>query len=66
MALRRCPWSRLNMCPLIEFRETLDAIAIGRFGPLDWIEEWALADGPKAFRDLDAGATGAAKIVLRP
>jgi threonine dehydrogenase-like Zn-dependent dehydrogenase len=50
----------------LEFRETLDAIAIGRFGHLDWIEERALADGPQAFRDLDAGTTGAAKIVLRP
>jgi threonine dehydrogenase-like Zn-dependent dehydrogenase len=50
----------------LEFRETLDAIAMGRFGPLDWIEERALSDGPQAFRDLDAGATGAAKIVLRP
>jgi hypothetical protein len=25
-----------------------------------------LADGPQAFRDLDAGATAAAKIMLRP
>jgi threonine dehydrogenase-like Zn-dependent dehydrogenase len=50
----------------LEFRETLDAIAMGLFGPLDWIEERALSDGPQAFRDLDAGATGAAKIVLRP
>jgi threonine dehydrogenase-like Zn-dependent dehydrogenase len=50
----------------LEFHETLDAIATGRFGALDWFEERPLADGPQAFRDLDAGATAAAKIVLRP
>ena len=50
----------------LEFRETLDAIATGKLGPLDWVEERPLADGPRAFRDLDAGATAAAKIVLRP
>jgi threonine dehydrogenase-like Zn-dependent dehydrogenase len=50
----------------LEFHETLDAIAMGRFGPLDWFEERPLADGPRAFRDLDVGATAAAKIVLRP
>jgi threonine dehydrogenase-like Zn-dependent dehydrogenase len=50
----------------LEFRETLDAIAVGRFGPLDWIEERPLAEGPRAFHDLDVGATAAAKIILRP
>jgi L-iditol 2-dehydrogenase len=50
----------------LEFRETLDAIANGQLGALDWVEERRLIDGPQAFRDLDAGATAAAKIVLRP
>ncbi|MGA7787018.1 MAG: alcohol dehydrogenase catalytic domain-containing protein [Xanthobacteraceae bacterium] len=50
----------------LEFRETLEAIASGQLGALDWVEERPLADGPQAFRDLDAGATAAAKIVLRP
>jgi len=50
----------------LEFHETLDAIAAGRLGTLDWVEERPLAAGPQAFRDLDAGATAAAKIVLRP
>jgi L-iditol 2-dehydrogenase len=50
----------------LEFRETFDAIASGRLGPLDWIDERPLADGPQAFRDIDAGAVAAAKIVLRP
>jgi L-iditol 2-dehydrogenase len=50
----------------LEFRQTLDAIAAGRLGPLDWIEERPLAEGPRAFQDIDAGRTAAAKIVLRP
>jgi threonine dehydrogenase-like Zn-dependent dehydrogenase len=50
----------------LEFRDTLHAIADGRLGALDWLEERPLADGPQAFRDIDAGAVAAAKIVLRP
>jgi threonine dehydrogenase-like Zn-dependent dehydrogenase len=50
----------------LDFRETLAAIASGRLGPLDWFEERTLSEGPRAFHDIDAGATGAAKIVLRP
>ena len=50
----------------LEFRETLDAIARGRLGALDWLEERPLAAGAQAFRDIDAGAVAAAKIVLRP
>jgi L-iditol 2-dehydrogenase len=50
----------------LEFRQTLDAIAAGRLGPLDWVEERPLAEGPRAFADIDAGRTAAAKIVLRP
>jgi L-iditol 2-dehydrogenase len=50
----------------LEFRQTLEAIATGRLGALDWIEERPLAEGPRAFQDIDAGRTAAAKIVLRP
>jgi L-iditol 2-dehydrogenase len=50
----------------LDFRETLNAIADGRLGPLNWFEERPLAEGPQAFRDLDAGTTAAAKIVLKP
>jgi L-iditol 2-dehydrogenase len=50
----------------LEFGETLAAIASGRLGSLEWVEQRPLAEGPQAFRDLDAGATAAAKIVLRP
>lgn len=49
-----------------DFRETLDAMGSGKLGTLDWFEERSLADGAQAFRDLDAGVTPAAKIVLRP
>jgi threonine dehydrogenase-like Zn-dependent dehydrogenase len=50
----------------LEFRQTLEAIAAGRLGPLDWIEQRPLAEGPRAFADIDAGRAAAAKIVLRP
>ena len=33
---------------------------------LEWVEERTLADGAAAFADLDAGRSGAAKILLRP
>jgi L-iditol 2-dehydrogenase len=49
----------------LEFRQTLDAIACGRLGPLDWIEQRPLGEGPRAFQDIDAGRAAAAKIVLR-
>ena len=50
----------------LEFRETLEALALGRLGPLDWLEERPLSEGAGAFRDIDEGAIPAAKIVLRP
>lgn len=49
----------------VEFRETLDAMARGKLGALDWFEERPLAAGADAFRDLDLGVVGAPKIVLR-
>ena len=49
-----------------DFRSTVEALANGRFGKLDWIETWPLSDGAKAFADLDKGKISAAKIVLEP
>ncbi len=51
---------------MVDFRATVAALAERALGPLEWIETRPLADGLQAFRDLDAGATPAAKIVLRP
>jgi threonine dehydrogenase-like Zn-dependent dehydrogenase len=51
---------------MVDFRETVAALASGRLGRLDWIEERPLKDGAAAFRDIDAGAVAAAKIILRP
>jgi alcohol dehydrogenase len=48
-----------------DLRATVDALGRGVFGGLDWVEERPLADGPRAFADLDAGRSAAAKIVLR-
>ncbi|GAB5469694.1 MAG: galactitol-1-phosphate 5-dehydrogenase [Rhodospirillales bacterium] len=49
-----------------DLRASLAALHDGRLGTLDWLEERPLAEGGQAFLDLDAGATPAAKIVLRP
>lgn len=51
---------------MVDFRATLAALHAGALGRLDWVEARPLADGLKAFQDLDAGRTPAAKIVLRP
>jgi 2-desacetyl-2-hydroxyethyl bacteriochlorophyllide A dehydrogenase len=49
-----------------DFVDTVDAIAKGHLGALKWFEERPLTDGARAFADIDAGKTSAAKIVLRP
>jgi 2-desacetyl-2-hydroxyethyl bacteriochlorophyllide A dehydrogenase len=49
-----------------DLRATVAALHDGVFGDLAWVEERPLADGAAAFRDLAAGRSGAAKIVLRP
>ena len=49
-----------------DLRATVRALSAGVFGDLAWVEERPLADGARAFADLDAGRTAAAKVVLRP
>lgn len=49
-----------------DLRATVAALHAGAFGALDWVEERTLAAGAAAFADLDAGRSGAAKILLRP
>jgi len=49
-----------------DLRAAALALHEGTFGDLSWVEERALADGARAFRDLDQGRAAAAKIVLRP
>ena len=51
---------------MVDFRETVAAMAAGRLGALDWLEERPLSAGPAAMADIDAGRAAAAKIVLRP
>ncbi len=51
---------------MVDFRETVAALASGQLGQLDWFEERPLRDGSVAFEDLDHGRTAAAKIILRP
>ena len=49
-----------------DLRAAARALHDGAFGDLAWVEERPLADGARAFADLHAGRSAAAKIVLRP
>jgi alcohol dehydrogenase len=49
-----------------DLRAAVTALHEGVFGDLAWVEERPLADGAGAFRDLHAGRSAAAKILLRP
>lgn len=49
-----------------DFEQTVAALAGRRLGRLDWFEERPLSEGPRAFADIDAGATAFSKIVLHP
>jgi 2-desacetyl-2-hydroxyethyl bacteriochlorophyllide A dehydrogenase len=51
---------------MADLRATVSALDRGVFGDLAWVEERPLEQGAAAFRDLDAGASAAAKIVLMP
>lgn len=51
---------------MMDFQQTVTAMAEGKLGALDWFEERSLLEGPNAFSDLLQGKTSAAKIVLRP
>jgi alcohol dehydrogenase len=51
---------------MADLRATVQALQAGVYGALDWVEERSLAEGAGAFADLDAGRSGAAKILLRP
>jgi alcohol dehydrogenase len=49
-----------------DLRASLAALHDGRLGALEWTEERTLAEGGRAFDDLDAGHTPAAKVILSP
>jgi alcohol dehydrogenase len=50
----------------VDLRAAVAALAAGTLGDLGWVERRPLSDGAQAFRDLDAGRSAAAKIVLLP
>jgi 2-desacetyl-2-hydroxyethyl bacteriochlorophyllide A dehydrogenase len=50
----------------MDLRATVSLLHAGAFGDCQWVESRALKDGAQAFKDLDAGKTASAKIVLRP
>ncbi len=50
----------------LDFRVTVNKIARGDFGNLDWIDERPLAAGSQAFEELIQGQVASPKIILRP
>ncbi len=49
-----------------EFVEVVDIMSKGGFGKLDWYKNYALSDGPFAFKQLLDGQADAIKIILNP
>jgi threonine dehydrogenase-like Zn-dependent dehydrogenase len=49
-----------------DFQQSVTALAAGHLGRLGWFDTRLLADGAAAFAEIDAGATAAAKLILRP
>lgn len=49
-----------------DFRATVEALAAGMFGGLEWLQTMPLSEGARAFDDLDKGRMPAAKVVLLP
>ena len=49
-----------------DLQATVQFLHAGVFGDLAWVEKRGLEQGPKAFADLDAGKTAAAKVLLKP
>lgn len=49
-----------------DFRASLNALARGALGDTAWVEERPLADGGRAFEELDRGLSAGAKVMLRP
>jgi threonine dehydrogenase-like Zn-dependent dehydrogenase len=49
-----------------DFQHALNALGERRLGALAWCEQRPLAEGARAFQDIDEGRTAAAKLMLRP
>jgi len=49
---------------MVDFRSTVQALHAGLLGALDWVELRSLSEGARAFKDLNEGRVGAAKIIL--
>ncbi|ASJ75257.1 alcohol dehydrogenase catalytic domain-containing protein [Granulosicoccus antarcticus] len=49
-----------------DLQASLDAIARGALGSLDWVEARPLSEGAQAFKDIHTSSTEAPKIVLLP
>lgn len=66
LTLREIVFVGVYTYTMVDFRETLTAMAEGRLGPLDWQVEGPLAQASAAFAALERGEVPAAKVVLVP
>ncbi len=56
-----------NYCyTMADLQASLNLLATGKLGALDWLERRPLSDGAQAFDDLHHGRVAAAKIILQP
>lgn len=51
---------------MVDFAQTVDWLASGRFGDLQWLEERPLDDGAAAFSEILDGRCAAPKVLLIP
>jgi threonine dehydrogenase-like Zn-dependent dehydrogenase len=49
-----------------DLRATVKLLNDGVFGDLSWVKTMPLADGARAFSELDSGKQPSAKVVLIP
>lgn len=67
--VRKITLQEITLCgvycyTLVDFAQSVDALAQGRLGTLGWTERRPLEEGAQAFAEIDAGRVGAAKVVL--
>ena len=69
--MRRATLQEIAICGVYtytaaDFAETVQWMAEGKLGALDWFETRPLKDGARAFADLSAGKIAAPKVLLIP
>jgi len=64
LTLRELTFAGAYCYSMPEFRQSIELLASGALGALNWVEQRPMSEGFAAFQDIDAGCTSAAKIIL--